>query len=454
MARTVALGAVAFCATLILLFGFSNLVGRSAGGPVATPRATGTGAAPSVRAERSRPPPRDPVLPRRATRCWSVPATSPIATSIGGGDGGAPRHDRGDRLHRRRQRLPEGSAADFRDCYAPTWGRHLDRTRPAPGNHDWETKDLAGYLDYFGERAAPDGKSWYSYDLGAWHVVVLDSNCTFVGGCGPESAQGRWLATDLKASSARCTLAIWHHPRFSSGEHGSDAVVWPFWDALYTAGADVVVNGHDHDYERFGPQDPAGREDKARGLREFVVGTGGGVLRDFPPRWPTASSGRPAASASSGSCSIRPRTTGRSSRRPASSATRERGLPLRYRGGHERGQARVVVIGGGITGCSVAYHLALAGWTDVLLVEKAELTAGSTCQAAGPRHGLQPVVDDDGVPPLQHRAVRAPRRLRDGRQPAAGLEPRTAPRAGADGEPGARDRARRRASSGPTRRAG
>ncbi len=153
-----------------------------------------------------------------------------------------------------------------------------------------------------------------------------------------------------------------------------------------TAGADVVVNGHDHDYERFAPQDPDGREDKARGLREFVVGTGGAVLRDFPTiGGPTASCGRPAATGSSGSSSTRPRTTGRSSptsgdvqrlgeRRPATEVS----WPAM-----SADQARVVVIGGGITGCSVAYHLALAGWTDVLLVEKAQLTAGSTCQAAG-----------------------------------------------------------------------
>ena len=157
----------------------------------------------------------------------------------------------------------------------------MERTRPAPGNHDWETKDAAGYLGYFGSRAAPDGTSWYAYDLGSWHVIVLDSDCTFVAGCGPDTVQGRWLASDLAASTARCTLAIWHHPRFSSGEHGNDVAVAPFWQALYDAGADVVINGHDHDYERFAPQDPSGKEDRIRGLREFVVGTGGAALRDF-----------------------------------------------------------------------------------------------------------------------------------------------------------------------------
>ena len=113
-------------------------------------------------------------------------------------------------------------------------------------------------------------------------MIVLDSNCDKVGGCGADSRQGRWLAEDLAASDASCTMAIWHHPRFSSGdEHGNDRSVDPFWRALYAAGVDVVVNGHDHDYERFAPQDPNGAEDRERGIREFVVGTGGTVLRGF-----------------------------------------------------------------------------------------------------------------------------------------------------------------------------
>ncbi len=179
---------------------------------------------------------------------------------------------------------PTGTAAQFRDCYAPTWGRQLARTRPAPGNHDWLTPDLAGYRGYFGGSAGPDEVSWYSYDLGAWHIVVLDSDCEQVDGCGADSAQGRWLAADLAGTHATCTMAIWHHPRFSSGEHGNDDAVAPFWQLLYDAGADVVVNGHDHDYERFAPQDPAARPDEARGLREFVVGTGGAALRDLRAR--------------------------------------------------------------------------------------------------------------------------------------------------------------------------
>ena len=130
-------------------------------------------------------------------------------------------------------------------------------------------------------RAGPDGRSWYSYDLGSWHVIVLDSECDRVGGCGPGSEQGRWLAADLAASSATCTVAIWHKPRFSSGEHGNDASVAPFWNALHPAAVDVVVNGHDHDYERFAPQDPDGTEDTLNGIRQFVAGTGGTALRPF-----------------------------------------------------------------------------------------------------------------------------------------------------------------------------
>jgi hypothetical protein len=175
-----------------------------------------------------------------------------------------------------------GSPDQFRDCYEPSWGRHRDRTRPAPGNHDWETSGLVGYLGYFGEAAkGPNGSSWYSYDLGTWHVIVLDSMCSMVDGCGPASAQGQWLAADLAASDARCTLAIFHLPRFSSGAHGDTPEMDAFWRPLYAAGVDVVVNGHDHDYERFAPQDPDGRIDGDRGIRQFVVGTGGAPLRDF-----------------------------------------------------------------------------------------------------------------------------------------------------------------------------
>jgi hypothetical protein len=183
---------------------------------------------------------------------------------------------------------PSGSAVDFQKCYDPSWGRHKARTRPAPGNHDWETRGLTGYLDYF-ETAGqgPGGTSWYSYDLGTWHIVVLDSDCDKVG-CAADTPQGTWLAADLAASKATCTLAIFHHPRFSSGEHGNAPVLDAFWRPLYAAGVDVIVNGHDHDYERFAPQDPDGKVDTKRGIREFVVGTGGTTLRGFQTTAPNS----------------------------------------------------------------------------------------------------------------------------------------------------------------------
>jgi hypothetical protein len=176
----------------------------------------------------------------------------------------------------------DGSPANFRDCYDPTWGRHRDRTWPGAGNHDWQTADLAAYHDYFGAAAGAEDTSWYAKDLGTWRVIVLDSDCSKVGGCGPDSPQGRWLADELATHQASCTVAIFHHPRFSSGdEHGDDPDMDAFWQPLYAAGVDVIVNGHDHDYERFAPQDPAGKEDRQRGIREFVVGTGGADLRGF-----------------------------------------------------------------------------------------------------------------------------------------------------------------------------
>jgi acid phosphatase type 7 len=175
---------------------------------------------------------------------------------------------------------PGGSAEDFADCYEPSWGRFRDRTLPTIGNHEYVTDDARGYFGYFGSTMGSPGRPWYSLEIGAWHVVILDSDCDIVG-CGVRSAQHSWLKADLAGSRARCTLAIWHHPRFSSGGHGNGEEVAPLWNALMAAGADVVVNGHDHDYERFAPQTPRGRLDRSSGIREFVVGTGGAQLRRF-----------------------------------------------------------------------------------------------------------------------------------------------------------------------------
>lgn len=168
-----------------------------------------------------------------------------------------------------------GSPVEFASCYAPSWGRQKARTRPSPGNHDYRTPGAAGYFGYFGAAAGNRAKGYYSYSLGAWHVIALNSNCEAVGGCEAGSAQEQWLRADLRAHRRKCTLAYWHHPRFSSGAHGSDPMTQPLWQALYDAGADVILDGHDHDYERFAPQTPAGVLDRSRGIREFVVGTGG-----------------------------------------------------------------------------------------------------------------------------------------------------------------------------------
>lgn len=173
----------------------------------------------------------------------------------------------------------DGTSEEFAKCYAPSWGRHKARIRPAVGNHEYHTPGAAGYFAYFGEAAGDPSKGYYSYDLGAWHIVVINSNCDEIGGCEPGSAQEQWLRADLAAHPTACTLAYWHHPLFSSGQHGSQTEVQPIWQALYEAHADVVINGHDHNYERFAPQNPSGQADPEWGIREFVVGTGGANLR-------------------------------------------------------------------------------------------------------------------------------------------------------------------------------
>jgi hypothetical protein len=171
---------------------------------------------------------------------------------------------------------PDGTAEQFKQCFEPAWGRFRARLRPVPGNHDFHTRGGAGYFGWFGAAAGEQGKGWHSFDVGAWHVVALNSNCSSVGGCGPESEQGRWLRADLARSRARCTLAFWHHARFSSGSmHGSDPVMDDAWRVLASAGADLVLVGHEHVYERLAPLNAFGRVDASGGIRSFVVGTGG-----------------------------------------------------------------------------------------------------------------------------------------------------------------------------------
>ena len=176
---------------------------------------------------------------------------------------------------------PDGTKENF-VCYDKTWGRAKSRTRPAPGNHEFHSSGATPYFDYFGKAAGDSKAGYYSYELGKWHIVVLNTECLAVGGCQAGSPQDLWLRADLAAHPAACTLAYWHKPLFSSGgAHGNDLTVKPLFEALYEANADVVVNGHDHDYERFAPQDPEGSPDSKRGIREFVAGTGGKNLRPF-----------------------------------------------------------------------------------------------------------------------------------------------------------------------------
>lgn len=163
---------------------------------------------------------------------------------------------------------PKGEYENFLASYDKTWGRFKDRSYPAPGNHEYSTSGAAGYFRYWGDRAGASGQGWYAIEIGQWKVIALNSNCSAVG-CGAGSAQEQWLRRELAATTEKCTLAFWHHPRYSSGLHGSDSSVEPLWVALSEAGADVVLAGHDHHYERLAPQ---------RGLRTFIVGTGGKSL--------------------------------------------------------------------------------------------------------------------------------------------------------------------------------
>jgi hypothetical protein len=182
-----------------------------------------------------------------------------------------------------------GLLGEFAGSYDPTWGRLKTRTRPAVGNHEYYLNPgAAGYFSYFGAAAGARGRGYYSYDLGAWHVIALNANCAIVS-CAAGSVQERWLRADLAAHSAACTLAYWHQPRFSSGFHGNNVNTFPLFQALYGGGADLVLNGHDHDYERWAPQDAAGNRDDARGISEIVVGTGGEDQRSFTTPQPANS---------------------------------------------------------------------------------------------------------------------------------------------------------------------
>lgn len=178
---------------------------------------------------------------------------------------------------------PSGTYDDLVRCYDPSWGRHKERTRPVVGNHDFGERQGAGHYRYWGEAGGPFDRYYYSYDVGTWHVIVLNSECHRVG-CrldDPDGDQVEWLLDDLASTDAECTVALWHNPRWSSGRYGNDPEYDTFWEILYEHGVEIVLNGHEHLYERFAPLDPSGAEDPSGGIRQFTVGTGGGNLRGF-----------------------------------------------------------------------------------------------------------------------------------------------------------------------------
>ena len=183
---------------------------------------------------------------------------------------------------------PDGTRENFQ-CYDKTWGRMKSRTRPAPGNHEFHSQGATFYFEYFGDAAGDPKNGFYSFDLGTWHIISLNSECSEIGGCQQDSREEKWLREDLAAHPTACTLAYFHKPLFSSGgAHGDAPEVRPLYQALYDANADVILNGHDHDYERYAPQDANGKLDLARGIREFVVGTGGKNHRPFGASEPTS----------------------------------------------------------------------------------------------------------------------------------------------------------------------
>jgi hypothetical protein len=192
---------------------------------------------------------------------------------------------------------PDGTDRDFGRCFATSWGDStkgiMDKIRPSPGNHEHAIFGAAAYYEYFGKKAGSPKKGYYSYDLGAWHIIVLNSEIVVNSGFSPEERKEQldWLAADLAGNAKKCTVAYWHHPRFSSGWHGSDRRLVVFWDLLFTGGVDLVLNGHDHNYERFQPMTPAGVVDSTRGIVQIVAGTGGGELRGMRrPLLPTSAS--------------------------------------------------------------------------------------------------------------------------------------------------------------------
>jgi hypothetical protein len=212
------------------------------------------------------------------TRRCHMLATSQLIGSLGV-DGVLPLGD---------TQYDDGQTSDFHLSYDPTWGRFLTVSHPVVGNHEYSDPQAAGYFAYFGPAAGAKGQGYYSFDVGSWHLIALNANCGKVGGCGAGSAQEKWLRSDLAAHPTACTLAYWHQPRFSSARQGGSPATAAFWQDLYTAGAELVLNGHHHHYERFAAMNPSGGSDAAHGIREFIVGTGGESLVGFGTILPTS----------------------------------------------------------------------------------------------------------------------------------------------------------------------
>jgi hypothetical protein len=174
-----------------------------------------------------------------------------------------------------------GELANFQASFEPSWGRMKPIMRPVPGNHEYGTPGAAGYFDYFNGPGVQTGqagdrdKGYYSFDIGSWHVLALNSECDHIGGCGPSSPQVRFIESDLAAHPTACTLAYFHRPHFTSGANDDDGDMKSVWDAAYAGNVDLILNGHEHLYERFGPQTPDGAADPTRGIRQITIGEGG-----------------------------------------------------------------------------------------------------------------------------------------------------------------------------------
>ena len=215
---------------------------------------------------------------------YRTPAASGAAATAGLIDAGLTANPAAQVLTLGDHTYPVGLPAEFNDCYQPTWGRFRERTWPTPGNHEYYTAGAPGYYAYFGARAAQEQGGYYSVQLGKWHVISLNS--TLRGAA--FDAQLAWLRDDLVRHATLCALAFWHHPRYSSGGHASTPYLAPVWQALTDGGVELALAAHDHDYERFAPQDAQGVRDDERGMRQFVVGTGGAMLT--PLRFAAANS--------------------------------------------------------------------------------------------------------------------------------------------------------------------